>query len=315
MALAVFLAGCAGNSLAPPQLGRDHALLGRIWDVEASRFVTEAELVTALAAADFVLLGEKHDNLEHHQLQARLVAAILAADRRPVVGFEMLTRAQAEPLAAYLAGRPRDAAGLGRAVGWEKSGWPAWSAYRPIADAALAAGADLVATNLTRSQVRRVGREGYSALDVDLVERTGLDWPLDPATRAALEKEIQDSHCGQAPEHLVAGMVRVQRARDAVMADTLVAAAGDRGGVQITGTGHARKDRGIPVYIARLRPDARIVSLAFREVSADKNDPAAYVGGDDGAAFDYLWFTLRVDDEDPCEKFEKQLERLRRKPA
>ncbi len=28
--------------------------------------------------------------------------------------------------------------------------------------------------------------------------------------------------------------------------------------------------------------------------------------------FDYVWFTPRVDDLDPCEKFEKQLEGLRK---
>jgi hypothetical protein len=33
-----------------------------------------------------------------------------------------------------------------------------------------------------------------------------------------------------------------------------------------------------------------------------------------GPGFDLIWFTPRVDDEDPCEKFRDQLEKLRAHP-
>jgi len=31
----------------------------------------------------------------------------------------------------------------------------------------------------------------------------------------------------------------------------------------------------------------------------------------DGLPFDYVWFTPRVDESDPCEKFREQLEKMR----
>ena len=69
-----------------------------------------------------------------------MIRALTAAGRRPAVAFEMFTPSQAGALGRYLAAHPRDAAGLGEAVNWKASGWPAWAMYEPIARAALDAG-------------------------------------------------------------------------------------------------------------------------------------------------------------------------------
>jgi hypothetical protein len=37
--------------------GRDHPLIGRIWDVSSAAFIERQSLVTRLARADFILLG------------------------------------------------------------------------------------------------------------------------------------------------------------------------------------------------------------------------------------------------------------------
>ncbi len=43
------------------------------------------------------------------------------------------------------------------------------------------------------------------------------------------------------------------------------------------------------------------MSLAFVEVDAAADEPAAYAGRFAGALpFDYVWFTPRIDDVDPC---------------
>jgi uncharacterized iron-regulated protein len=79
-----------------------------------------------------------------------------------------------------------------------------------------------------------------------------------------------------------------------MMADRLATVAGRAGGVLIAGNGHVRKDRGVPWYLAQLRPAARIVSIGLIEVEDDLDD-----AGDD-LPYDYVWFTPRVDDADPC---------------
>ena len=54
----------------PPGLGHDHPLAGQIWDVAHGRFVPMTALASAVSAARFALLGERHDHPEHHEFQA-----------------------------------------------------------------------------------------------------------------------------------------------------------------------------------------------------------------------------------------------------
>lgn len=277
------------------------------------RFVDEATVVARLAEARYVLLGEKHDNPDHHVLQARMLRALTAAGRRPAVAFEMFTPSQAGALARHLAARPRDAAGIGEAVNWKASGWPAWSLYEPIAQTALDAGLPIVVANFDPERVRAVSRQGVAALDAALVQRHGLDQPVPEDVRAAMAEEIRDSHCGHAPEPMVSAMVAVQRARDAQMAEAMLTAPGSDGAVLIAGTGHVRNDRGVPTFLRRIVPDMRTASVAFLEVNPKRPKVEGYAERfEQRLPFDYVWFTPAVDDEDPCEQFRKSLERLRR---
>ena len=282
-----------------PGLGYDHQLTGRVWDVANARVVTMDTLATAVSAARFALLGERHDQPEHHQFQAWLLRRMIEAGRRPAVAFEMLDTTQAPALARHLAATPRDAAGLGDAVGWRTSGWPAWSLYQPIAEAALAAGLPIVAANLPPSVARAVARGDLAALEPALVRRHALDRPA--PMQSEIEDEIRAAHCGVLGDPLVSGMVTAQRARDAEMAGRLVGGQRD-GAVLIAGAGHVRTDRGVPHALGTLAPDARVVSVAFVEVADGWTAPADYATrfGTARLPFDYVWFTARADNVDPC---------------
>jgi uncharacterized iron-regulated protein len=74
--------------------------------------------------------------------------------------------------------------------------------------------------------------------------------------------------------------------------------------VLIAGNGHVRTDRGVPWYLARIRPTARTVSVALLEVREGLDAAAADL------PFDYVWFTPRVDDRDPCADAEERLRQL-----
>ena len=293
-------------------LGQEHPLVGRIWDVAAGELIDSAALVDRLRLGRFVLLGEKHDNPDHHRLQAWLLRALVAAGRRPAVGFEMFTVDDAPAIARQLAEHPTDAVGLADAVNWQRSGWPAWAMYQPIAEASLEAKLPIIATNLASATARALGKSGAAALDPAFAARYHLDRPLSPEAQAAMAQEIRAAHCGYAVEAQVNAMLLVQRARDAQMADNLAAAGQQDGAVLIAGAGHVRRDYGIPTYLASSTPEASVISLAFLEVSQDRLEPAAYVAwfGRPTFPFDYVWFTPRVDDDDPCVAFEEQLKKL-----
>jgi uncharacterized iron-regulated protein len=303
--LVAIAAALALLGAAPPlpewqsSLGREHPLAGTIWDVSAGAAVTPETLVTRLAARRFILLGEKHDNPDHHRLQAWTVRALIAAGRRPAAAFEMFRADQADAIARHLAASPGDARGLADALDWRRSGWPAWSMYEPIVEAALRTGLSLVAANLPQAIPATLRRGGVAALDPGMVGRLGLDRPLLEEIRQRLATEIRDGHCGQLPERAIDAFIVVQHARDAHMAATMREAAGD-GAVLIAGAGHVRRDIGVPRFL----PEGETASVAFLEVRAEMTAPPA-------APFDYVWLTPRVDDRDPCERFRKDLERLR----
>ncbi|HEY1233856.1 MAG TPA: ChaN family lipoprotein [Candidatus Binatia bacterium] len=296
-------------------LGRDHPLTGRIWDVSAARFIDRETLVERYARADFVLLGERHDNPDHHMLQAEVLRSLIAIGGRPAVGFEMLGLDDAGAIAKYLAGAPSDAAGLGPAVNWNKRGWPDWVMYQPIAEAVLRAKLRIVPTNLPLATATKMTRNGLAAVEPQMVHQLGLDRPLPQPVFEKMAADIRDAHCGFATDEIVKPMVDVQRARDAQMAESLIAAGEPDGAVLVAGAGHVRNDYGIPVYLTRNAPKKRVISIAFIEVDKQKTEPQSYaLSYPDGRfPFDYVWFTPRVDDEDPCEKFKSQFERMKKR--
>ena len=299
---AALSAGCAPKGPppavpSPPAIASppSTSLDGRIYEVSARRFVTRAELEAKLAAADFVLLGEKHDDPLHHRLQAEAVLALLAKGRKPAVAFEMLdVGKQATVDTSRAAGA--DATALAHAVDWEHSGWPPFDLYKPVFDAALAGALPIVAANLPRADVRKLAHGGADAAEL---ARLGVDQPLREPLAGSLRRELRDSHCGQLPEEMIEPMVLAQRARDVEMATMMVAAGQGRGAVLVAGAGHVRTDRGVPMELARRAPGAKIVSVAFEEVAASASEVSAYRD----EPYDFLWFTPTFDRGDPCAQF------------
>lgn len=296
-------------AVAPPvppwtaEQGRDHPLAGRIWLTTERRWASVDDLLKLVAKANWVMLGEKHDNADHHALQAYVVRRLIASGRRPVVAFEHFEADKGEAITQHLRKHPKDAAGLGAVTGWDKTGWPDWRQFSPIAQAAIDAGLPLVAANIPAEEARAMARR--QPVSPERIEELALDQPLPKAQHEALLEEIRNSHCGMLPEKAVGSMAMAQRARDGGMARALVKAAqsGPKdGGVLIAGAGHARKDRGVPSVLARLAPRGQTFSLAFLEVRDEGTDPAEYLApyGGNAPPFDALWFTARTMGEDPC---------------
>jgi uncharacterized iron-regulated protein len=265
----LFLVGCAH---AP-----ETTLAGKIWDVRAGMYVTLEAVFARAAQATHVILGETHDNAEQHRLQ-RLALERLAGPR--ALAMEQFdSEYQAAIDAAQARGAGAEA--IADAGHFDREGWN-WPLYRPLVEFAVEHRWPIIAANLSRTQARRI-----------MSDPAASRLPPAPELAKELERDIADSHCGQpSPAKLLAGMAEAQRARDAHIASRL------RGRtVLITGNGHARRDRGVPLYL----PHAEIVSIGFLEVDPGKKSPRDYLTGFFGrASFDYVWFTLRPERDDPC---------------
>jgi uncharacterized iron-regulated protein len=309
--LALLAAGCAGSASdagrEPNWFSanhRDHVLAGKIWDVRAGAFMDLAALEQAATSADVLLLGEVHDNLDHHALQARLVRAVGAAGRRPVLAFEMLDDSQQAAIDALLVRGEKDPDEIADAVDWKKHGWGPFARYRSIFEAGLAAEMPIRAASLPRAVIAATVGDGVEKLPSPVRARLERQGPLTEEAKLAFRKEMLDSHCGALPEQALDPMVLAQRARDAGMAER-IDAAGGRGAVLIAGTGHVRTDRGVPAYLDRA--SRTVLSIAMVEVLPGAAAPGAYAAEFNAQALpaDIVVFTPAAEREDPCEAFRK----------
>lgn len=239
----------------------------------------DAADLAAMSKADIVIVGETHDNPDHHALQAQIVAAIESTS----LVVEMLTPDEVSELEA-------DKQGFSAA--WEDAGWPDYAMYLPIF---MALDGPIYGAAVTREVAKASYSDGVAAHFDGDTALFGLDMPL-PKEQQDQRLELQFSaHCEAIPRIALGGMIEVQRLRDATLAREALQALKDNGApvVVITGNGHARRDWGVPAMLEKARPDLRSISIGQAESGVPPE------GG-----FDFIYDAPRVDRPDPCAAFE-----------
>ena len=260
-------------------------------------------LATDLADRRFVLLGEKHDNPEHHQIQAEILRRMIAAGRKPALVWEMIGRGKQPAIDDFLEAGGTDADAFADAVGWAETGWPDWKFYRPIAEQALAAGLPIIAGNLDSETVRAISQDDLA--ETDLGKTLRLDEPVPEQVMEMILDEVYRGHCGLIPRDQLSPMVSVQIARDASLAEAMVRSAGMAdGAVLIAGGQHARRDTGAGFHLEQRFGGKNIASIGLLE-----GDLEIVWAGEEHAVpasrFDYVWYTDPAQpDKDYCADLE-----------
>lgn len=290
-----------------------HELTGTIWSKKrGATGLTPEGLANVLSTYDYILIGEIHDNPDHHRLQAWLMRTISSHDRRPVVVMEMIREDQQEALDTFRDDPKKPYADLGPAIGWEKSGWPDWDYYKPIAKAVYDYRLDLFYGNPSRNTIKEIGAKGFDALPATKVRELTLDKALGSELTDGLLKDLEAGHCGMVKGHALRPMAKIQQFRDALMADQLLKTGGVKGGFLIAGNGHIRNDRAVPFYLKRRDPYYRSASVMLIEVRHDAKSPADLIPKDSKGApvADFVWFTPAKKRDDPCEKLKKHFKQM-----
>ena len=300
----VVLAAC--QSIAPgPATSTEQqntARAGQIWDARTERLITPDELLQKAFEARFVLLGEIHDNLEHHRLQNDVLKALLAKGARPTLAMEQLDSEQQAAIDQAAAAPGATGETIADAGRFDRKAW-GWIGYGPLISTAVQAGLPIAALNLSRGEARQVASGGFNTLGAGRAGKLALEATWNAERDASLRREIADAHCGQLPDSVLPGMVMAQRARDAVMADVLLGQT-TSSVVAILGRGHARNDVGVPRYLAERAPAAKVVSIGLVEVDPRRYNALDYLTTNtEGRHFDYVWFTPRAERDDPCAGF------------
>lgn len=302
--VSIYTASNSGELINPSgwesKLYADHNLVGMIWDSNASSFITTKELEREVLRAKYLILGEKHDNPDHHILQLNFVSFLLENNRLTQITFEMMDGSSQSILNDIHNENISSLDDLRAYLEWDEEGWN-WSFYSSLLNAAYTGGIPIVAGNINNERMREV--YGLDSLPDEFDV-------LDERTREQLLFDIDESHCGMLPESQFPAMVRVQQARDYSMALSMAARRDEGVGILIAGNYHARQDLGVPNYLLSNDKDLSmddIISIGLMEVQRDQENPEPYLqkyGPVD--AYDYIWFTPAISDEDYCASLRQQ---------
>ena len=280
LCLVLVLGGCQASLPPLPAWqsseGRDDAALGQIHDLASGQVITPAQLVRQLAAVPRVLVGEKHDNPDHHALQLWLMRALQAQRTQGSLLLEMLQPEQQARVDAVegQAQLPND---LPKALGWQE-GWD-WQLYGPIVREALSRHIPLRAANLTLGEMRQAYRQPTALQGAQSNA---------PTVKAALLEQVRAGHCNLLPESQLPAMLAVQQQRDRRIAERLLAA--PEPALLFTGAYHARKDLGVPLHLADLGAEGQSKVLLLAEVGEQVEAGMA----------DYVWYTAAMPAQDYC---------------
>ncbi len=280
------LAATNEPSLTPAS--QTHPLLGQVLDSEG-RTVAAVDFRAALAASDWLLVGEKHDNPEHHRLEARLIAERLEDRPGSAVVFEMLDDTQQEALATLVTGDSAET--IRSKLAWPEKGWP-FEAYGPLFEASLHGGRP-VAGNIGRALINQIYADGAAVLGSAPGFATVAT--ATAAVRASLLDRIFAAHCGMQSRDSLAPMLAIQLAKDASMASAM-----RQQGVAmlIAGGEHVRRDSGVPTHLAATHSAQHTVIVQLVEVVPGQTSMPAYVERLGPA--DYYVFTPATEVRDYC---------------
>ncbi|MEO7320197.1 MAG: ChaN family lipoprotein [Nitrosospira sp.] len=149
------------------------------WSAPGGGKISGPEVIARAAKRSVVLLGEMHDNPEHHQWQLQVLAALHAARPDMVLGFEMFPRRVQKALDQWVAGELSEAEFLAA------SDWNAvWNTdaklYLPLFHFARMNRVPMVALNIDSRLRRATSAKGFDGVPEN--EREGIMPPAAPSS-------------------------------------------------------------------------------------------------------------------------------------
>lgn len=236
-------------------------------------------ILARLAERRVVLLGETHDDAEHHRWQLSTLAGLHALRPRMLLGFEMFPRRVQPALDQWVAGRLTDQEFL-RQADWATVWGYDPRLYLPLFHFARMHRIPMRALNVERSLVRRVGDEGWAAIPPSLREGVGDPAPAGPEYTRLLFRSYLDHQApggggdreARSPSQAELEDPKFRRFVEAMLVWDRAMAEGLAGGlarepetlvVAILGSGHLRHGHGVPRQLRALGVPEVAVALPW----------------------------------------------------
>ena len=241
---AMAVSGCAGKMNIP----MPEYKVGDIIDVQTRQSVSFDDLMVALAEVPVVFIGETHNQISHHEIQLKIIRALLEFHVDVVLCMEMFTYELQPTLDAWTRGE-LDEETLLREVDWDAVwGYP-YILYRDILDEARIWSLKVLGLNAPHGVIKQIAREGLEGLSPEDRSKVAEDIVLDlPDYRKYIRKQY-NGHDRKDLENFEF-FFQAQRAWDETMAETLAAQVPEiertAKMLVLAGSGHIYKGYGVP---------------------------------------------------------------------
>jgi len=245
---------------------KDCVPVGSVLLPETNAKTTVNALIKSSSSEKIVLLGEHHDNMEHHRWQLQMITGLYTLNPDLVLGFEMFPRRSQPVLDKWVAGELSQKEFL-KQVKWDEY----WSfdpqLYLPLFNFARMNHIPMYALNVDRSLIHQVGRQGWA--NVDEASKEGVSTPAPPSEGyrrmlASVFLEHGKNHGKDNSEKAIkkvlampafARFVESQQVWDRAMAEGIASGRKKNPGAQfvaVLGSGHMMSHFGVPEQLADL---------------------------------------------------------------
>ena len=260
-ALALSLAAFAQSEVRPVPGAAPACLARGAWhslEQGVPRPISSAEALALASDRDIVLLGEKHDEYDHHAWQLQTLAALYALRPEMVIGFEAFPRRVQAALDQWVAGELTEGQFLERSE-WDK----VWSMpsrlYMPLFQFARINRIPMIALNVDRELTQEITKKGWDGVPAERKEGVSRPALASQAYRDALfevykehprakEKTSEVNRTDPDFLHFIDSQTTWDRAMAEALARRLRVAPGTVRpiAVGIMGAGHIRSGHGVP---------------------------------------------------------------------
>ena len=222
----------------------------RLFDLAHEKAISESQALERLGGMRIVLVGEHHNNAEHHRAQLQVIRALHQAGRKVAVGLEMFRNDSQADLDRWVAGSIGEA--RFKAIYLDYWNYP-WKLYGPIFEYARGQKIALVGLNVSRDITTQVAFHGFDSLtSAQKGDLEGVTCDVTGEYKAYIRRAYGAHGHGRMDFNR---FCEAQLVWDTAMAMNSVAYADSHPDtilVILAGSGHARKP-GIPTQIAKIK--------------------------------------------------------------
>ena len=246
---------------------------GNIHEANSGKTISFVEMIQGMKKSRLVYVGETHNSLVMHQIQAKIIQGLYEQDRELTVGMEMYPITQQEPLNKWSLGILSEQEFI-RGARWYVNWNFHFGFYRDIFKVVKKNEIPLYALNVPRDIITKVRMRGWEALSE---EEKGMVPELDlthqdhrTLIRAIFESsDLPPQMKGKGLEMAFEGLYRAQTAWDETMAHHALGALNKEGGkvVVLAGSGHLLYNLGINLraYKKSRMPSKTVVCVVVPE--------------------------------------------------